>query len=330
MASLGVLAHFRDCCSETFCVAQPSVPSNYGSSSKSQNIMMLSRVTVIIPSVCADERCETLKRAVRSLLTQDIGCPSILVVANGPRVNADFLKDIASYPQVEVLRLAEGSLPRAIALGRSHVATPYFGFLDDDDEYLPYALRLRLQALEGDLTAAVCATDGYNFVDGSDHLIETIYPETLEDPLRGLLKANWLASCSGLYRSDLVPARFFDGVTKYYEWTLLAYKLAVSQRVLLLNTPTYRLYVSSGSLSRSEAYRLAEPEVLKKICLLDLPTDVQRALRQRVGRAYHSLSSHFLREGRLREAWRFHARSLIQPDGWRYIPYTAHLLKVWA
>ena len=289
--------------------------------------MMLNRVTIIIPTTCADERCESLRRAVRSLLTQDIGYPSILVVANGPRVNAALLKEIASYPQVEVLRLEEGSLPRAIALGRAHVATPYFGFLDDDDEYLPDALRLRLQVLDGDLTAALCATDGYDFVDGCDHLRETVYPETLEDPLRGLLKANWLASCGGLYRSDLVPARFFDGVTKYYEWTLLAYKLAASQRVLLLNTPTYRLYESPGSLSRSEAYRLAEPDVLKQTCLLDLPKDVRRALRKRVARAYHSLSSYYLREDRLRDAWGFHALSLFQPSGWQYLSFTARLIQ---
>ena len=289
--------------------------------------MMLNRVTIIIPTTCADKRCETLRRAVMSLSTQDTGCPSILIVANGPRANAAILKEFASHPQIEVFRLAESNLPRALAFGRSHVATPYFGFLDDDDEYLPDALRLRLQGLEGNSAAAVCATDGYDFTDGRDRIRNVIFPETQQDPLRGLLRANWLASCGGLFRSDLVPERFFDPVTKYFEWTLLAYKLAASRRLILLDTPTYRLYESSESLSRSEAYRLAEPEVLKQICLLDLPKDVQFALRQRVSRAYHSLSSYFLRDGRLREAWGFHARSLFQPSGWQYLSFTARLIQ---
>lgn len=247
-------------------------------------------------------------------------------MANGPKVDEKVLGRICAMPGVQASRLAEGSLPLAIAFGRSRVATPYFGYLDDDDEYLPDAMQLRLRALEGNPDAAVCATGGYEFIDGRDQTRQTIFPESQHDPLRGLLRSNWLASCGGLFRSDLVPESFFDGATKYFEWTLLAYKLAASRRVILLNTPTYRLYASSGSLSQSEAYRLAEPEVLRKICLLDLPKDVRWELRKRVGSAYHSLSSHFLREGRLREAWRFHARSLMQPDGLRYVPYTVRLL----
>jgi glycosyltransferase involved in cell wall biosynthesis len=289
--------------------------------------MIQNDVTIIIPTACVDERYEALKRAVKSLSTQDVGCPCILLVANGPRVNGLILEEIGAYPRVKVLRLSEGSLPRAIAVGRTHVTTPFFGYLDDDDEYLPNALSVRLQVLEGNLQAAACATDGYEYSDGKDRLRETVFPEFYLDPLRGLLHANWLASCGALFRSDLVPVEFFDGVTRYFEWTLLAYKLAVSRQVALVNTPTYRLHVSSGSLSRSDAYRLAEPEVLKKISLMNLPNDVRRAVRRRIGAAYHSLSGHFYREGQMRQAWEFHVHSLLQSGGWRYAPYTARLLK---
>lgn len=227
---------------------------------------------------------------------------------------------------VQSLRLEEGSLPRALAFGRSYVATPYFGFLDDDDEYLPDALRVRLQPLEDDSTAAVCSTDGYHFIDGRDHIRGVISPETQQDPLRGLLGANWLASCSGLFRSDRVEESFFDGVTKYFEWTLLAYKLAASRRIVLLNTPTYRLYESSDSLSRSEAYLLAEPGFIEKIIALDLPQDVREALAKRVSRAHHAISSYHLRRGDIQSAWIAHLRSLGQPGGLRYLTYTLKLL----
>ena len=284
-------------------------------------------VTIIIPTACADERYETIKRAISSLSGQELGCPLILVVANGPRVSERILEEIATHSRIKIVRIAEGSLPRAIAVGRSHVTTPYFGYLDDDDEYLPHALTLRLRALEGNVHAAVCATDGYRHADGVDRLIETVYPESPHDPLRGLLRANWLASCAGLFRTDLVPETLFDGVTRYYEWTLLAYKLAISRQVVLLPSPTYRLHVSSGSLSRSDAYRLAEPEVLKKIYHLNLPNDQKRAIAQRIGAAYHALSGHFHRQGQPRKAWEFHMRSLLRPSGWRYASYTARLLK---
>jgi glycosyltransferase involved in cell wall biosynthesis len=283
-------------------------------------------VTVIIPTTCSDERDDGLRRAVRSLATQDIGCPSILIVANGPRVNSAILQEIASHPQVNVVRLAEGSLPRALAFGRSRVATPYFGFLDDDDEYLPNALRIRLQALEGDSAAATCATNGYDFIDGRDHMREDISSEAQHDPLRGLLRANWLASCGGLFRSDFVQESFFDNSTKYFEWTLLAYKLATSRRVVLLTTPTYRLHESPDSLSQSEAYRLSEPRLIETLLAFDLPEDVRQELEKRVSKAQHAISDYYLHRGELRNAWIAHLRSLRQPGGLRYLTYTRKLL----
>ena len=45
------------------------------------------------------------------------------------------------------------------------------------------------------------------------------------DPLRALVIENWLASCGGLFRSDRVSIDYFDGVTRHYEWTFLAYSL---------------------------------------------------------------------------------------------------------
>ena len=282
-------------------------------------------ITVVIPTTCEPARRSTLERAVFSLLNQEIGAPSILVVANGPRVDAGVLSAIKKLSMVRTLELDEGSLPRAIAVGRSAVSTPYFGFLDDDDEYLPNALDLRLRALEQFPDAAAAATDGYEWRDGVDHLRETVTATALRDPLRGLLAANWLASCSALFRSTLVTPQFFDGVTRYFEWTLLAYKIAARHRIVLLDTPTYRLYESVGSLSKSEAYKLAAPEVLKTVADLELPRDVRNALRDRVGRAYHTASSYFLREGRRGEAWTAHLQSLRWPGGLRYLAYTLKL-----
>lgn len=284
------------------------------------------QVTVIIPTTCDRIREQTLIRAVKSLYRQTIGAPAIAVIANGPRVDDTLFNEISAMPGVRSWRLKEGSLPRALAFGRGCVNTPYFGFLDDDDEYLPDALRLRLQALQAQPDAALCATDGYDYVDGTDRLRETVLAGAADDPLRGLLKANWLASCGGLFRTSLVSEQYFDRETKYYEWTLLGYKLAATRKVLLLGTPTYRLHISSGSLSRSEAYRLAEPQVLVKISQLSLPDDVRMELQRRVGRAYHGLAGYFLRAGRLREAWKYHAYSLVQKGGWRQLSYTAKLL----
>jgi hypothetical protein len=189
---------------------------------------------------------------------------------------------------------------------------------------------VRLQALENDADASAAVTDGFERRDNVDRPRAVLPAIRSTDPLRALLTANWLASCGGLFRSAMITQDYFDGVTPYFEWTLIAFKIAATNRVLLLNSPTYRLHDSPQSLSKSEAYRLSEPEVLRKILGMELPEDVRSALRHRLGRSYHSLSTYCLQQHRLREAWRFHARSMFQPGGWRYASFTARLLAAWA
>lgn len=284
------------------------------------------RVTVVIPTVCAPERGAGLARAIESLLAQTAGAPSILIVANGPQVSTELLESLRSRYGVSALVIAEGSLPRAIREGRSALSTPFFGFLDDDDEYLPGALAMRLAALLENPDAAAAVTDGLYLEDGREEPRGVATLEAARDPLRALPRRNWLASCGGLFRTDMVTLEFFDGVTRFLEWTLVAYKIAARFPVVLLPEPGYRIHSMPNSLSKSEAYRVALPSVLKLVANLELPRDVRKAVMRARGAAYHSISSHSLRERRHLEAWRAHLASLGHPGGWRYLTYTLRVL----
>ena len=149
--------------------------------------------------------------------------------------------------------MAEGSLPAALRHGRSLVDTPFFGFLDDDDEYLPDAIAIRLAAFASDAAIDAVATNGFTNIGGVDRVRHEHPDAAATDPLRALLRENWLASCGGLFRTDRVTVDFFDGVTRHYEWTVLGFKLAASRRVLYVDKPTFRVYDSPGSLSKSRA-----------------------------------------------------------------------------
>jgi hypothetical protein len=59
-------------------------------------------------------------------------------------------------------------------------------------------------------------------------------------PLRALKVQNWLASCGGLYRSRSVSIEYFDEEATYFEWTLLAYKLASKLKMAFVDVPAYR------------------------------------------------------------------------------------------
>lgn len=253
----------------------------------------------------------------------------VIVVVNGKRFDPACYEALCGESGLNVVYREEGNLPLAIRFGRSLVTAPVFAFLDDDDEYLPGALWRRLQPLLVDGAIGYVASNGYRQVGSQDEAVVTNVEVVRRDPLRALLTENWLASCGGLYRSDRVTIDYFDGETRYLEWTLLAYKLASSMNMAFVDAPTYRIHDSPDSLSKSEAYREAEIGVLDKILDLELPVDVKQSLRVKTGRAYHGLSNYHRRAGRLGRAWRCHLMSLRYPEGWRYLSYSRMLLPFW-
>jgi hypothetical protein len=284
-------------------------------------------VTVIIPTTCEQRRGATLRRALLSVLDQlpEGGC--VLVVANGDRVDEKLVQMVKSFPRTRLERLQEASVARAQQHGRGVVTTEFFCFLDDDDEYLANALDVRVSRLRANSAVDVLVTNGLTRVDAFDSpRIE--HPELAQaDPLRALLRENWLASCAGTFRTSTVTPDLFDGRTCFFEWTLLAFKLATSRTVRFVDVPTYRVHSSPESASQSRAYREAELNVLSEVAKLDLPADVRGAIRQRLGKAERSLSTYLLRQGDWRRAIRHRVRSLGRAASQRFLAYADKLLR---
>lgn len=285
-------------------------------------------IDVIIPTTCESRRWASLERAIRSVLSQDDVGAKVLVIVNGDRFDAGCYAELRERPGIEVHYQKVGSLPLALRTGRSLVSAPFFSFLDDDDEYLAGTLAYRLQPLLSDPTLDCTVAAGVRCDGGIDRpSLERLDARVInEHPLHALAIENWLASCGGLYRSSRISIDYFDGETKYYEWTYLAYKLALERRLLFLDRHTWRINDSSESLSKSTAYRLTEVEVLRKIAALELPGTVRRETRKRIGAAHHGLSEYYLGQRRFLAAWKHHLVSLACPGGLRYAPYSRHLL----
>ena len=286
-------------------------------------------ISVIIPTTCEAARWGSLQRAIRSLRDQRGVCVEVLVVVNGTRFDQTGYEQLRSMKGLRVLYREQGGLPGALRFGRTQVTTPYFAFLDDDDEYMPGALWHRSRPLAVDEGVDYVVSNGYRSDGESEQLVLESIGRIRRDPLRALIAGNWLASCGGLFRSASVSIDFFDGTTSFLEWTLLAYKLASCRRGGFIDVATFRIHESPTSLSKSEAYKHAEVDVLRKILDLDLPDDVRRALRMKSGRANHRLSNHHLRAGNLGRAWRYHIASLFGPGGAGYLAYSRKLLPFW-
>lgn len=147
-------------------------------------------VTVVIPTTARRERASLLRRAIASVREQQGIHARALVVVNGPHRAPEVENELRGDPDIQVLVLAEGSLPGALRAGRALVETRWFATLDDDDFLLPDALITRARVLEANPDVDVVVTNGIFRTDGTD--IVNIDPNLNvgADPLHALLQRN--------------------------------------------------------------------------------------------------------------------------------------------
>jgi len=229
---------------------------------------------------------------------------------------------------VRVLRQAAGSLPLAVAFGRAAVQTPFFAFLDDDDELLPGALDRRLDVMVADPTVSVVVSNGYKEVSGNLVAMHPDMKGIFDDPLLRLLERNWLASCAGLYRSLTIGDHFFQQSHGYAEWTWLAFKMcAAGVRVRSIESMDYVVHDTPSSLSKLQAYDESYVLLFERMLEHDLPSLARNRIIQKRCAAYHHLSEKALERKELRAALILHCKSLYPPFGLRYIPFTRHVVR---
>jgi hypothetical protein len=285
-------------------------------------------VTIIIPTLGLRERAGSLRVAIESALAQDGVCPTVLVVLNGARRDADVERTLRGDRRISLLVRATGGLPAALAAGRMLVTTPWFTALDDDDFLLPGALLLRVRALEERSDCAAVVTNGFRRNGSGDELHVKADNRVHADPLRTMLEGNWFLPGSWLCRTERVGVRIFEEMPSYLECTYLALRIATEHPIVWRDTPTVVYSVGSPAAeSLSRGYVLGQVAGLRRIIALNLPDDVRRDLRSRIAGAYHAAADHERTAGELLAAWRWHLASLVQPSGWRYLPFTRHLLR---
>jgi hypothetical protein len=287
----------------------------------------LPAISVIIPTTCERARWTSLERAIAGILAQDGVAARVIVVVNGNRYDPGCFEALKCKEGVTVLYRTVGSAPLAQTAGRAAVETPFFAFLDDDDEYLPGALATRIAPLLADPALDFVVTNGYRARGGVDERAIGDSRAIAADPVGALCQQNWMASCAGLFRSSTVGAEYFVDPAPYMEWTYLAFRLTIRLSMRWIDAPTYRINDSPVSLSKSEVYLRSELDILRRILALPLPAPARRAVRRKLGRACHAFAERSRGDGRHAEAWRFHLGSLAQPGGWHYLLYSRKLVQ---
>lgn len=222
--------------------------------------MQSNQISVIIPTLAERQRFSSIRRCIASIRLAGDNLSRIIVVANGSRSDPLVMQWLADQADITLIEEPAPSAPNAVRIGRDALDTPFFSTIDDDDEYLPGSINLKLKVLLENPDADLVVTNGFS---SEKNRLYTNLAKVPSDPLKALFDENWLASCNALFRSDSVPSEFFQDFHPYAEWTWLAFKLALSgKKVATLDEPCFRLNYTPQSLSQSASYKDAYPPSL--------------------------------------------------------------------
>ncbi len=290
----------------------------------------MATISIIIPTAGASNRRSSLIRAIEAVNDQQEVDAEPLVVLNGVGYDQDLFNELKSRSDIRFFHLEKAGLPEAIHFGRCQVETPFFGYLDDDDLYQPWALEERLDAFSRSPSADAVVSWGECEVNqGKRARVPGHEIWCPGDPLLALLGGSWLASCSGLFRTSTVTSEFFDPELRHLEWTSVAMRLALSRSVHFLESerPHFLIADSPDSLSKSLNYLVGMEDALDRLMKLPVPPKMLQGLKRKIVIVRHTIAEHFRSEGDLLKAWHHHLRTFSCLEGVRYFPSTAHFLR---
>lgn len=285
-------------------------------------------VTVVIPTLCATKRAMELQRAIASVNAQEDVAVQTLVVVNGQWFEQELLAKVKSTPGVTVLMLAMPGISTARLHGRQHVQTPYFLFLDDDDELYPSALREMLATFQAsDRDTGLVVADAYNdyrcsnygFVPSSQHIER--------DPMGALLEQNWLIAQAALFKTALAPMHLFDIRTDSNECTMIAFNLALENIKVRVNEKVLALiHDNMDSESKTEHFIVQETKVIRWMLRHHVPSATRARLRRKLAAAFHNNSVYYLQRRMFWKSLVAHLKSMLVPGGDSYALYGRHIV----
>jgi len=286
-------------------------------------------ITVIIATTAEKKRESQLYRAIESVLSQTNCCFELLLIINGERFDGELKQRLEKDSRFICSYKKEGSYPKAAIYARSIIKTPYFCFLDDDDELLNNSLALKLEEFKLFPDTDVVVGNGFKNMYQRNTL--ECHPNILcyqDNPLEQLLEpnGNWLASCAALFKTQSIGQVYFDDYSDYSEWTYLAFKLALNTKIRFIKKYCHRINMQNDSLSHTKDYLLGIYSLQYKILELPLPEYVRKKVLYRIMDIEHSISEYFLVKRDIKKAWFYHLKSISTIEGFlKYFLFTRKL-----
>lgn len=272
-------------------------------------------ILVIIPTLATTERGEFLYRAIDSVLSQRDVKAIPLVIANGPNCDPNILDSLRHNNKILFAYIDEASIPGALLAGCDIVDTSFYSELDDDDIFLPDALKIRLNIMQHKPETDVVITSG--FISNGEKKIINIddFSDFQSNPLQMLLKTNWLLPGSALFRTETITRDLFLGMPKFLEWTYLAVRLSSSKKISFVNTPTLIHYTHHYfSIWNSKQCLINRPNALEQILKLELPKEIKHNFKKHLAAANYRVIRICLKDHEYRFVWSLIKKCVINKD----------------
>lgn len=270
-----------------------------------------------------------LVRAINSVNQQSVGgAVKSLVVVNGNWIDPELLKHVSNMPGVTILTIVEAGISIARLHGRRNVETPYFLFLDDDDELCPTALEEMLATFDAsDPDTGLVIADAYNDYRLCNYGFKPS-PAAIElDPMSTLLDQNWLIAQSTLFKSARAPAHLFDLDTKSNECTMIAFNIALEKIKVRVNEKVLAIiHDKPDSESKTEHFITQESEVVKWMLSKNIPVEVRKKLHRKLAATFHNNSEYYLERSIFWQSLVQHTKSMFVRGGESYFLYGRHIL----
>lgn len=293
-------------------------------------------IDVIIRTLADKQRAHGLMHAIDSVLALSTVRANPIVVANGNRYDAELLGDLKTRDDVRFVHSDVPSAGHAMILGRQLVEAPYFMYLDDDDTLLPDAMDriLERELPPGDEASSdwdVLVTNRLLDKNGSFVCENTGLATAAVGPVLALLQENWLSAGASLFATRVIDERVIDVGRDHHEWTHLAFRLASSDyRIKFMDEPTAIYRNSEDSLSKLEAHRIQELDMLRALgaeAREQGQRELGRCVEAKYRNALHRMAERCRRSRHLASAWHYHLKSLKPPYTLKYLAYTRKLMK---
>lgn len=266
---------------------------------------------IIVPTLASEDRASQLRRAIESITSQGARA---LVVVNGARFDTALVAELGQREDIRLLCIPEPGLPNAIHVGRCSVECDYFGILDDDDYLLPGCIVVRESYLDSHPEIDVVITNGLREEWGDEPRMykdRGVLQRIVDDPLGSLLQRNWLTPCGALYRASTIGEDVFFDLSKYAEWTDMAYRLIDDYHYSFLLDETFVQADSPGSLSKQAGQASYLLKLHEGFSGKVQTARQRRLLRRRLSDLHHAMVEYEMGVGNRSSAFSHHLKSML-------------------